>query len=89
MQVIWAPAALQDVAQIHGYIARFNPSAAERLAERLLAAGDLLVSFQNRGRLVPGGQLRELTVIYPYVIRYRVAADHVRIRRVRHGARRP
>ena len=89
MQVIWAPAALQDVAQIYGYVARFNPSAAERLAERLLAAGDSLVSFPNRGRPVPGGQLRELTVVYPYVIRYRIAADHVRILRVRHGARRP
>jgi toxin ParE1/3/4 len=89
LQVIWAPAALHDVAQIYGYVARFNPAAAERLAQALLAAGDSLVSFPNRGRPVPGSQLRELTVAYPYVIRYRVAADHVRILRVRHGARRP
>ncbi|MGE3782005.1 MAG: type II toxin-antitoxin system RelE/ParE family toxin [Alphaproteobacteria bacterium] len=69
-------------------MARFNPAAAEKLAERLLAAGDSLVSFPNRGRPIPDSQLRELTVVYPYVIRYRVAADHVWILRVRHGARR-
>jgi len=40
------------------------------LAERLPAAGDSLVSFPNRGRPVPGSRLRELTVVYPYVIRY-------------------
>ena len=89
MRVIWAPAALQDIAQIHGYLARFNPPAAGRLAERMLAAGDSLVLFPDRGRPGAGGRLRELTVVYPYVIRYRVAADHVRILRVRHGARRP
>jgi plasmid stabilization system protein ParE len=33
--------------------------------------------------------MRELTVVYPYVIRYRITVDHLRILRVRHGARRP
>jgi toxin ParE1/3/4 len=37
---------------------------------------------------VPGTQLREITLPYPYIIRYRITADHVRILRVRHGARR-
>jgi toxin ParE1/3/4 len=90
LPVIWSPAALRDTAEIHAYLVQFNPPAAEeRLARALLAAGDSLVSFPNRGRPVPGTALRELTVVYPYVIRYRVAADHVRILRVRHGARRP
>jgi plasmid stabilization system protein ParE len=38
---------------------------------------------------VPGTQLRETTLARPYIIRYRIAADHVRILRVRHSARRP
>jgi len=48
-----------------------------------------LESFPYRGRVVPGTQLRETTLPYPYIVRYRIAADHVRILRVRHGVRRP
>jgi toxin ParE1/3/4 len=87
VQVIWSPAALREISEIQRYIAQFNPRAAARLAEALLAAGDDLVTFPNRGRSVPGTTLRELTVIYPYIIRYRIAGDQVRILRVRHGRR--
>jgi toxin ParE1/3/4 len=89
VQVIWSPAALREISQIHSYIAQFNPRAAAKLAEELLAAGDSLVTFPNRGRAVPGSALRELTVVHPYIIRYRVADDYVRILRVRHGRRQP
>jgi addiction module RelE/StbE family toxin len=89
VQVIWSPAALREITDIHRYIAQFNPSAAARLVDELLAAGDSLETFPNRGRPVAGTALRELTVIHPYIIRYRVAGDHVRILRVRHGRRQP
>jgi plasmid stabilization system protein ParE len=89
VQVIWSPAALREITHIYNYIAHFNPAAAMRLAERLFAAGDSLSDFPDRGRTVPGTALRELTVVYPYIIRHRVARDHVRILRVRHGARLP
>jgi len=89
VQVIWSPAALREISYIYSYIARFNPTAAMTLAERLFAAGDSLSAFPDRGRPVPGTTLRELTIVYPYIIRYRVARDHVRILRVRHGARLP
>jgi addiction module RelE/StbE family toxin len=86
--VIWAPAALRDIAGIHRYIAAFNPAAATRLIERLISAGDSLDTNPRRGRPA-GAQLRELTVVYPYIIRYRVAADQVIVLRVRHGRRQP
>jgi toxin ParE1/3/4 len=89
VQVIWSPAALREIAQIYAYIAQFNPRAAETLARALLMAGDSLAAFPDRGRPIAGTGVRELTIVYPYIIRYRVAADHVRILRVRHGARRP
>jgi toxin ParE1/3/4 len=89
VRVIWSPAALREIERIYRYIAQFNPHAAANLATQILAAGDSLERLSLRGRAAPGGQLRELTIIYPYIIRYRVAADHVRILRVRHGARRP
>ncbi|MFZ3234442.1 MAG: type II toxin-antitoxin system RelE/ParE family toxin [Stellaceae bacterium] len=89
MQVIWSPAALREIEQIYRYIARFDPRAAENMVREILTVGDSLESFPYRGRAVPRTQLRDTTLAYPYIIRYRVAADHVRILRVRHGARRP
>ncbi|HXC12914.1 MAG TPA: type II toxin-antitoxin system RelE/ParE family toxin [Stellaceae bacterium] len=74
---------------MYRYIAQFNPRAAADMVREILAAGDSLESFPYRGRAVPGTQLRETALAYPYIIRYRIAADHVRILRVRHGARRP
>ena len=55
----------------------------------LIAAADGLEVSPRRGRLVHDN-LRELTVVYPYIIRYRVDMenDRVVILRVRHGMRR-
>ena len=89
MQVIWSPAALREIEHIYRYIAQFNPRAAQNMVMEILAAGDSLETFPYRGRAVPGTQLRETTLARPYIIRYRIAADHVRILRVRHSARRP
>ncbi len=89
MQVIWSPAALREIEQIYRYIAGFDPRAAENMVREILTVGDSLESFPHRGRAVAGTQLRDTTLAYPYIIRYGVAADHVRILRVRHGARRP
>jgi toxin ParE1/3/4 len=84
----WTTAALRDVARIHDYIADSNPHAAARVVQALLAAADGLATFPHRGRLV-GRNLRELTTIYPYIIRYEISVDEVLILRVRHGMRRP
>ena len=89
MQVIWSPAALREIEYIYRYIAQFNPRAAEHVVREILAAGDSLESFPYRGRIVPGTHLRETTLPYPYVIRYRIAGAYVRVLRIRHGARRP
>ncbi len=89
MQVIWSPAALREIEHIYRYIAQFNPRAAQNMVMEILAAGDSLETFPYRGRAVPGTQLRETTLARPYIIRFRIAADHVRILRVRHSARRP
>jgi plasmid stabilization system protein ParE len=68
----------------------FNPAAAVRLAEGLLAAGDSLANFPHRGRRVSNTDMRELITDYPYIIRYRIVPDEeVRILRVRHTSRRP
>ena len=85
--VVWAPNAVREVWRIYDYIAPFNPRAAAHLAEQLFGAGGRLASNPNRGRPVPGKPWRELVVVYPYIIRYQVVGEVVRILRVRHGMR--
>jgi toxin ParE1/3/4 len=69
VRVVWSPSALRDIHHIYRYIARFNPRAAKDLAQQLIAAGDSLEIFPQRGRSVPGTNLREWTLVYPYIIR--------------------
>jgi toxin ParE1/3/4 len=89
LPVIWSPSALREVAKIFDYLAAFNPQAAARVFDTLIAAGDSLADFPHRGRAVPKSNMRELVTVYPYIVRYRVTRDSVRILRVRHTARRP
>jgi len=85
--IIWTEPALDDLEGIRAYIGQFNPTAAERIATRLREAGDSLKEHTDRGR--PAGRYRELTVVHPYVLRYRLVGDQVAILRIRHGKRRP
>ena len=87
-KVIWSPRALADIDSIRDYIGQSSPLAAQRMAIRLLQAGDSLDLFPRRGRPAARG-MRELTVIYPYIIRYRVVGERVDIVRIKHGAQRP
>jgi len=86
MPVVWRARALADIARIARYIAEDNPVAAGRIAHNLLLAGDSLVIFPRRGRpgRLPG--TRELVVMPPYIVVYRVSiTDAVTILRVWHA----
>lgn len=87
--VVWSSTALAHLRLIRAYIEQFNPTAAQDVAIGLMAAGNSLAQFPNRGRPVPGTDARELITTRDYIIRYRVVGDTVRILRVRHTARRP
>lgn len=82
----WTDEAVANLETIAAYIEAFNPAAARRLAARLVEAAESLAKFPERGRSA-GGELREWPLVYPYIIRYRVAGDTVLILRIRHGAR--
>lgn len=86
-RVVWLPEALGAVDAIRAYIQEFDPRAAQRVAERLIAAGYSLSDFPNRGRPTPSG-LRELVTVPPYVLRYVVVDDRVYITTVKHGSQR-
>ena len=70
---------------IREYISQDRPLAALRMARRLIDAGNSLKDHPERGRLANRG-VRELAVIYPYIIRYSVRPGVVRIVRIKHGA---
>jgi toxin ParE1/3/4 len=86
--VIWSPTALRQIGQIYAYLAEFNLQAAQDIAQQLPEAGDSLASFPRRGRCVRGTELREWPLVRPYIIRYRIAGEVVRILQVRHGRQR-
>ena len=89
MRVVWTATALRAVRDAYAYLADLNPDAAAELAASLLAAGDSLESFPYRGRKVPDTAMRELVVVHPYALRYRIEGGVVEILRVRHASRRP
>jgi len=84
--IVWTDDAVANLEAIFTYVSAFNPSAAGALADRLIAVADSLVAFPHRGRDVGEGR-REMTTVWPYILRYRVVDETVIILRVRHGAR--
>jgi toxin ParE1/3/4 len=86
-RVVWTREALAHVEAIRIYVGQFDPAAAQRLAARLVDAGNRLRVFPSRGRSAGDG-FRQLALIRPYLIRYRIEQDTVYIVGVRHSARR-
>lgn len=87
-QVVWTDAAIADLERIGDYIEAFSPLAAQRMAAKLAAAASSLETDPERGRPINNDR-RELTIISPYLIRYRIKDDIVLVLEIRHGARRP
>jgi plasmid stabilization system protein ParE len=88
VQVVWTRRAALGLRAIRAYVRSANPIAAERLTLRLIAAAQALETLPERGRRIAGNR-RELTVVHPYLIRYRFDGESVIITEIRHGARSP
>ena len=87
-EVVWTDVALLPIHQTHTFIAKINPDAAARVVRDLRDDGDSLSEQPRRGRPVPGTRVRELAVVPPYLMRYRIAGTSVMIRPVRQTSRR-
>ncbi|HYJ30825.1 MAG TPA: type II toxin-antitoxin system RelE/ParE family toxin [Allosphingosinicella sp.] len=85
-KIVWTDEAVEHLEAIVTYVSVYDATAAERLAQRLIDLADSLADFPHRGRDA-GGERREMTVVWPYILRYRVDGDSVYILRIRHGAR--
>jgi toxin ParE1/3/4 len=84
--IVWTEDAVEHLEAIVTYVSVYDPAAAQRLAQRLIELADSLAEFPQRGRDAGDGR-REMTVVWPYILRYRVQGDTVFILRIRHGAR--
>ncbi|MDP5279760.1 type II toxin-antitoxin system RelE/ParE family toxin [Sphingomonas sp. DG1-23] len=85
-RIVWTDEAIDHLEAIMAYVRAFNPPAADRLGERLIAVADSLSEYPERGRDSGHGR-REMTTVWAYVLRYRVDGDAVIILRSLHGAR--
>jgi toxin ParE1/3/4 len=87
MIIKWLDDAVHDLQSLHRYIAQENPSAANRIAKRILSAINLLPDQPGIGRQGRALNTRELIVSgTPYIIPYRVRNNAIEILRVFHGA---
>ena len=86
-RIDWTREALGHLELIRAYIGQFDPRAANRFVARLIAAGESLADFPNRGRPAADG-VRELPTVAPYVIQYEVDDEVVSILRIKHGRQR-
>lgn len=84
-RIVWTEDAVANLEAIEAYVSLFDPAAAARLAARLIEVADSLAEFPDRGREAGDGR-REMTTVWPYILRYRVEAERVIILRIRHGA---
>jgi len=87
-RVEWSVDAADQLDATEAYIGEFNPAAARRMGARLVAAAERLSTASDIGRRACGS-VRELTIVKPYVIRYRVEQRRILVVRVHHGARKP
>jgi toxin ParE1/3/4 len=89
MTVRWSPEAAADFAAIVEFIRKQNPSAAERVANKIYDGVASLASFPRKGRPGRTKGARELVFSpLPYVAVYRVQDEVVEIARVLHGSQR-
>lgn len=87
MIIKWLDDAIYDLQALRQYIAQDKPSAANRVAKRILSTVNLLPEQPGMGRpgRIPG--TRELVVSSaPYIIPYRVKNNSIEILRVLHVA---
>jgi toxin ParE1/3/4 len=85
-KIVWTDEAIDHLEAIVTYVSVYDPGAAERLGHRLIELADSLMEFPERGRDAGDGK-REMTTVWPYILRYRVEPERVIILRIRHGAR--
>ena len=88
-EIAWLPGAIRDIARLRGFIEEKNSIAAQRAANRIKQAAQILRENPKVGKHVEEAlSFRELIIPFGkgnYVMRYREEEDRVVVVRVRHG----
>lgn len=89
MKILWTEPAIEDLRNLHAYIARDSEIYASNFVQRIITAVDKLTNFPRLGRMVPEAEqeaVREL-IYQNYRIIYRIKGELVEILTVLHGRR--
>ena len=91
MKLAFSREARSDLVRLRAFIAKHNPTAAERVAKRLIQGIERLLQHPRLGRRVPVApaqmapeEIRDWP-IGDYVVRYLITADRIIVLRVWHG----
>src|SRR6267378_635302 len=89
MRIVWTEPAVEDLRELHAYIARDSETYASGFVERIILAADRLADLPNIGRIVPetnDENVREL-LYQRYRVIYRVKGNTIEILSVIHSGR--
>ena len=89
VKIIWTELAIEDLKNIHDYIAQESNVYANNMIDRLVSRVDQIEQFPESGRIVPEygkKSLREL-IQGSYRIVYKIHREYIGIVRVHHSAR--
>lgn len=95
MKLAFAREACSDLVRLRAFIAIHDPSAAARVARRLIRGIERLIRFPRLGRrvIVAPDELAPEEIrdwlVGDYVVRYLIAGDRVIVLRVWHGKEKP
>jgi toxin ParE1/3/4 len=81
VQVVWAQPALDDLQEIHHYIARDSAQYAQRMVEQIIEAAGLLKQFPQLGEVLhelPESGYRQ-RIVKPYRLIYREESARPRV----------
>lgn len=88
LDVIWLPAALDDIELIAEYISGDNVSAALEVVDKIEGKVAKLSEFPKMGRAGQVPATRELVALSNYIVVYEDTPDAIRVLRVLHAAQR-
>ncbi|MGI9068384.1 MAG: type II toxin-antitoxin system RelE/ParE family toxin [Pyrinomonadaceae bacterium] len=89
MKIVWTDPAVEDLRELHAYIARDSEMYASGFVERIILAAERLADNPKIGRVVPEANnetVREI-LYQTYRIIYRLKRDSIEMLSVIHGAR--
>lgn len=90
-EVVWSPAALEDVESLAEYIARDSEFYARAVVGKIVDVAGKLKDFPFAGRMAP--ELEDETIrerfVYSYRLIYRLESNRITILAIIHGKRLP